>query len=80
MTSMHGRITEVFREVFDEDDMAIWDEMAAKDVPDWDSLAQVKLVIGLEEEFEIKFTTHEVAQMACVGDLKKSLLAKGIAE
>jgi len=80
MTSMHHRIREVFREVFDDDEMEIWDEMSAKDVPDWDSLAQVKLVIGLEEEFEIKFTTHEVAQMTCLDDLKEALLAKGVAE
>ena len=78
MTSMHHRIREVFREVFDEDEMEIWDEMSAKDVPDWDSLAQVKLVIGLEEEFEIKFTTHEVARMTCMGDLKMALVRKGI--
>ena len=78
MTSMHHRIREVFREVFDDDEMEIWDEMAAKDVPEWDSLAQVKLIIGLEEEFEIKFTTHEVAQMTCIGDLKRALFRKDI--
>ena len=77
MTSMHHRIREVFREVFD-DEMEIWDEMAAKDVPEWDSLAQVKLIIGLEEEFEMKFTTHEVAQMTCIGDLKRALFRKDI--
>jgi acyl carrier protein len=80
MTAIHHRIRKVFREVFDSDEMEILDEMAAKDVPEWDSLAQVKLIIGLEEEFDIKFTTHEVAQMTCVGDLKKALLLKGIPE
>jgi len=77
---MDHRIREVFREVFDNDEMEIWDDMAAKDVLEWDSLAQVKLIIGLEEEFGIKFTTHEVAEMRCVGDLRETLLRKGIAE
>jgi len=76
---MDDRIRAVFRDVFDDDEMQVWDEMAAKDVLDWDSLAQVKLVIGLEEEFDIKFTTHEVAKMTCVGDLKKALLSKDVA-
>ena len=53
--------------------------MSAKDIPDWDSLAQVKIVIALEEEFSIKFTTNEVAEMACVGDLLRALERKGIA-
>ena len=78
MATMHLRIRSIFREVFDNDEMEIWDAMAAKDVPHWDSLAQVKLIIGLEEEFGIKFTTQEVAEMACVGDLKKALRGKGI--
>ena len=78
MSSVHRRIREVFREVFDDDEMEIWDEMAAKDVVDWDSLAQVKLIISLEEEFGIKFTTHEVSQMTSVGDLKRALELKGV--
>jgi acyl carrier protein len=77
---MHARVRDVFREVFDNDEMEIWDATSAKDVPEWDSLAQAKLIIGLEEEFGVKFSTHEVAQMTCVGDLKRALILKGIAE
>ena len=76
MTSMDDRVRAVFREVFDDDQMEVWDQMSAKDVSEWDSLAQVKLIIGLEEEFGIKFTTHEVAKMTCVGDLKDALARK----
>jgi acyl carrier protein len=79
MVLMDKRVRAVFREVFDDDHMEVWDAMSAKDVIEWDSLAQVKLIIGLEEEFQIKFTIHEVAQMTCVGDLKRSLLLKGVA-
>lgn len=70
---MDDRILAVFREVLDIDDLIIHDETTAGDVPGWDSLAQVKLVIALEEEFNITFTTHDVAEMQCVGDLKKVL-------
>lgn len=74
MKSIHHRIRDIFSEVFDNEEIEIWDEMGAKDIPEWDSLAQVKLIIGIEEEFKIKFTTHEVAKMRCVGDLKKILI------
>jgi acyl carrier protein len=80
MNSMQQRIRQVFREVFDDDEMDIWDEMAAKDVPDWDSLAHVKLIIGLEEEFGIKFATSDIVQMSCINDLKKALVVKGVTE
>ncbi len=77
MPSVHDRVAEVFREIFDDDEIPIHDEMGAKDVPGWDSLAQVKLVIGLEDEFDIKFETSEVAEMSCIGDLKAALRRRG---
>lgn len=45
------------------------------DIPNWDSLTYINLIIALEEEFGIHFTSEEVASMACVGDLF-SLLEK----
>lgn len=75
---MHQRIQVVFREVFDNPGMEIRDETSAKDIQDWDSLAQVKLIIALEEEFQTKFTTNEVAEMSCVADLRKALERKGV--
>ena len=78
MVATNQRVTQVFRDIFDDDGLVIADAMSAKDLKDWDSLAQIKLIIALEEEFEIKFTTHEVAQMKCVGDLKLALRSKGV--
>ena len=78
VTETEKKILYVFREIFDNEELEIHDATAAKDVPGWDSLAQVKLIIALEEAFEIKFSTHEIVAMTCVGDLKKSLYTKGI--
>ncbi len=80
MPTIHQRVQRVFQEIFDEDAMEVNDETSAKTVPDWDSLAQVRLIIALEEEFDIKFTTQEVVQMACLGDLKKALVSKGVTD
>ena len=78
MSVMHDRLLAIFREIFFNDEMQISDDMGAKDVVDWDSLAQVKLVIAIEEEFEVKFTTQEVAEMRCIGDLKAALQRRNI--
>lgn len=76
MATVHQRVQRVFREIFDDDAMEVSDETSAKSVPAWDSLAHVRLIIALEEEFDVKFTTREVVQMACLGDLKKALVSK----
>jgi acyl carrier protein len=78
MTTLDQRLQNIFQEVFDDDDLEITDETFAKSLANWDSFAQVKLVVGLEEEFDIKFTTEEVATLSSVGDLKRAIRAKGI--
>ena len=78
MTTLDQRLQNIFQEVFDDDDLEITDETSARNLANWDSFAQVKLVVGLEEEFDVKFTTEEVATITSVGELKRAIQAKGI--
>jgi acyl carrier protein len=73
---MKLRTRRVFREQFDDDHLEIWDEMSPRDLPAWDSLMQVKLLIALEEEFGVQFTTAEAAELRSVGDFLRALAAK----
>ena len=70
------KLTEVFQIVFNKSDLVLKDELVAKDVPGWDSFNHVNLVISIEEEFEVQFSSLEVSGMQCVGDLKNLLAAK----
>lgn len=79
MTSFDQRVQSVFQEVFENENLVIADSSSAKNVENWDSLAQINIIVGLEEEFGIKFTTDEVASLANVGELKAALRAKGAA-
>jgi acyl carrier protein len=78
MSTLDQRLQNVFQEVFDDEDLEVTDETSSKILPNWDSFAQVKLVVGLEEEFDVKFTTDEVATLSNAGDLKRALRSKGI--
>ena len=77
MTNLTDRMERVFQEVFENDELRLSDGMSQSTLPAWDSFAQVKLVIGLEEEFAVKFTTEEVVKASSVTDLKTILAAKG---
>jgi acyl carrier protein len=63
------RLQEVFRDVFDEDDLTITGETTADDVDDWDSLRHVTLVVNVEGAFGIRFSSLEVAGLKNVGQL-----------
>ena len=67
----------VFRRVFEREDLKIFPEMSAKDVDDWDSFNHINLIISLEETFDVRFSTDEIAGMTCVGDLITILQGRG---
>lgn len=66
----------IFRDIFDEPDLNITLTTSCLDIPEWDSVAQVKLVLAIEEEFGVEFTTDEVAAFKCVGDFVRALDAR----
>jgi len=70
------KVQEVFRRVFDRDDLEISDETTAQDIPDWDSLAQINLVVGAEEAFGVRFQTAEIRALKNVGDFQRLIAAK----
>ena len=69
-------LTDVFREVFDENDLILTDEMTADDVDAWDSMSYVNLILAIEIAFGIEFNQSEILKFANVGDLKHSISSK----
>ena len=63
MPEIRTRLRAVFRDVFDDDEMELTDEMSAEDVPDWDSLQHINLIIAVEKEFGIRLATAEISRL-----------------
>ena len=63
------RITEIARDIFDDDELELDDETIAADVDGWDSLTHLSLMNEIENEFEIKFEMKEVQGLNNVGEL-----------
>ena len=70
------KLNEIFREVFDDDDIRISPEMTANDVDGWDSLSHVNLIVAIESKFKITFTQKELLTFKNVGDLLNSIRSK----
>jgi acyl carrier protein len=69
-------LNSVFRQVFDDDDININAKMTADDIEDWDSINHITLICGIEEKFEINFSTREIASLDNIGDLIRLIEAK----
>jgi acyl carrier protein len=63
------RLNQVFRDVFDDDELHIVRETTAKDVEGWDSLMHVTLLVNVEKVFGVKFSSSEVASLKNAGEL-----------
>lgn len=72
------RLQSVFREVFDEDELEVRPETGKKDIAGWDSMADIKLILGVEEEYHVKFTTSEVVHLQFASDIIDALSRRGI--
>ena len=62
-----AKLQEIFRDVFDDDEIELFDEMTSDDVEDWDSLSHVNLILRIEKEFNVKFTVDEITDTENVG-------------
>ncbi len=66
----------IFQSVFSNPELQINAETSASDIPDWDSLAQITLLMSMEQTFEIQFSLDEVEDLQNVGEIVELILAK----
>jgi acyl carrier protein len=72
------RLTPIFREVFADPALVVIPELRADDVPTWDSLNHINLIVAIEAEFGFEFTAEELGSMTKVGDLLTILSQRGL--
>ena len=73
---LHDQLEEVFRQVFDNENLTLADEMTASDIEGWDSVAHINLMFGIEQAFGIRFKGNELAEMKNINELKQFLASK----
>ena len=69
-------VQDIFRDIFDEDDMVIEDKTSSDDIEDWDSLNHINLVSAIEKEFEIRFALGELMALKDVGAMIDLMVEK----
>ncbi len=74
--SVLDEVTDILRAVLDDPDLAISPDTVAADVPGWDSMAHIALVVEAECRFGITFRTTEIEALRRVSDLVRLIEAK----
>ena len=69
-------LKKVIVEALKLDDFDIKDETVASQVPGWDSLSHINVILAVEKYFNIRFNNREVLRLKNVGDLQRLVTSK----
>lgn len=70
------RIQSIFQDVLDNEDIELNAETTAEDIEEWDSLSHIQLIVAIEKEFKIKFTSKEILSWKNVGEMIECIMFK----
>jgi len=62
-------LNDVFKDVFDDDVLILTRDTTAKDIEEWDSLNQIKLIIQCERAFDIRLKARDINMLEDIGEM-----------
>ncbi len=74
-TDVIARLQTIFDDLFLEP-VQLTAATSAEDVPEWDSLTHISLLLAVEKEFEIRFRVGEVEATKNVGEFADLILKR----
>ena len=69
-------LNEVFRDVFDDENISVTENTTSNDIEDWDSLEHINLLAAVEQEFGVKFNMGQVVSMKNVGEMADIIISQ----
>lgn len=66
----------IFEDIIDEGPVLLTETTTSKDVDGWDSLTNIQLVVAIEKNYNIKFTSEEILNWENVGAMIDCILTK----
>ena len=70
------KLKPLFEKVFKNKKLNIKNSSSSKTIREWDSLAQMTLILNIEREFKIRFSATEISSLKNVGEMIDLILTK----
>lgn len=70
------KVQAIVRAELDDPSLSLAEETAVSALPDWDSVAHFRIVIAIENEFEILFELEEHTEFETIGDVVACICEK----
>jgi acyl carrier protein len=72
---VQSKLQEVFRSVFNDNSIVLSDKTTAEDISGWDSLQQIKIILGCEKKLGIRLRARDINGLENVGEMTDHLMA-----
>ena len=69
-------LTDIFRTVFEDTALELNPDMTPDDIPAWDSMTHITLIVEAECRFNVRFDAGEIEQLKSVGELVRTIEAR----
>jgi acyl carrier protein len=69
-------INVLFRDILDNDSIVVTPQTKAEDIDEWDSLTHIQLIVAIEKQFKLKFSSKEISNWENVGEMIKCIIQK----
>ena len=66
----------IARELLEAPGIELGDGRTVDDIPEWDSISHVQIMVAVEERFGIQFSVAELSDLAHVGELIDVVIAR----
>jgi acyl carrier protein len=73
---IYEQLTDLFREIFADDDIALKPETTSRDIEGWDSFNHLTVLVAVETKFGVKMRTDEFDKLVDVGALVTAIESK----
>ena len=68
LNDIYGKLSEVLQDVLGRSDINVTEGMTARDVDGWDSLNHMRIVLSVEKEFGVRFSTTEIPELQSIDE------------
>jgi acyl carrier protein len=75
-TIVLSQVTDIFRDILDDENIVLTYETKSGDIDGWDSLAHIQLAFTIEKYFGIKFSSEGIFRWKNVGEMIEDIIGK----
>jgi acyl carrier protein len=75
---MHERVKLVIGSILDLDPNSIGESTRAENTPTWDSMNHIKMIVALEDEFNVIFEVEEIQSLVSYHAITGALELRGV--